>query len=128
MYDVYHILDRDDGHDDGHDEGGSKAYPSRTTWGAAYSLEEKHPHLFETRYGVKAYNYWNGYTLAQIKLMTLDVPVISYGKKGKVSGVRGAASGMTAKDAEDMWKQWEQSRGGKTFKGRKDLDIGEIFK
>ena len=56
----YHISDRNDGHDDG--DGSTRAYPSRTNWGAAYSLAEKFPFLFERRFGIRAYDYWYGYT------------------------------------------------------------------
>lgn len=121
---MYHILDRDDGHDDGDDKGGSKAYPSRTSYGAAFSLEEKHPHLFCTRYGVRAYNYWNGYTRAQIKLMTLDMPVVSYGKPKEKDG----KTRLTSKQAADMWSEWERQRGGESLAGKGNISLENIFK
>ena len=122
---MYHITDRDDGHDDGDDGGGSTAYPSRTSWGAAFSLEEKHPHLFHYRWFTKAWGYWDGYTKSQIKLMALDGPVVNYhhNKKGK----KGDVANFTAKKAQDMWRRWEEHRGGKTFAGKKGVSISEIF-
>ena len=75
---AYHISDRDDGRDDGDDKGGSKSYPSRTSWGAAYSLAEKFGFLFERKFGIRAYDYWWGYTAAQIGLMVADQPLVMY--------------------------------------------------
>ena len=69
-------MDRDDGSDDADDEGRSRVYPSRTSWGGAFSLAEKFPFLFASRYGIKAYDYWWGYSAAQIELMAVDQPLI----------------------------------------------------
>lgn len=68
----YHISDRDDGRDDDDDEERSKSYPSRTSWGAAFSLAEKFGFLFHRKYFIAAYDYWWGYSSAQIDLMVAD--------------------------------------------------------
>lgn len=107
VYAAYHIDDRDERPDDDDDEEGTRSYPSRTTWGAAYSLAEKYPFLFERRYGVKAYDYWNGYTIAQINLMVADQPLVVYPKSKKEKATK-----KKMDDAYDRWaarKKGEQS-------------------
>ena len=79
--DGYHISDRHDGSDDEH--GKTRSYPSRTAWGAAYSLGEKFPFLLERKFGIAAYDYWYGYSSCQIDLMLADQPVIDYGSTEK---------------------------------------------
>ena len=127
---MYNVGCGSDGHDD--DDGESRTYPSRTSWGAGYSLEEKHHHLFEWRWFTQAWGYWDGYTIAQIELMALDKPWIDYnaGDKGKTSGRtrrNGNSTNLTLEKAEAMWAQWEKDRGGKSFAGRKGVTIDEIF-
>ena len=100
----YHISDRDDGSGDDDDEERSESYPSRTSWGAAFSLAEKFPFLFATRYGIKAYDYWWGYTSAQIDLMVADQPIIVY-KKEKKRNPDGSVK-HTAKEMDDLWDNW----------------------
>lgn len=37
----------------------------------------------ERRFGVRAYDYWYGYTIAQIELMTADQPLVVYKSKDR---------------------------------------------
>lgn len=104
----YHISDRDDGSGDDDDEERSESYPSRTSWGAAFSLAEKFPFLFATRYGIKAYDYWWGYTSAQIDLMVADQPIIVY-KKDKKHNPDGSVK-HTAKEMDDLWDNWVKKK------------------
>lgn len=101
----YHISDRDDGSGDDDDEERSESYPSRTSWGAAFSLAEKFPFLFATRYGIKAYDYWWGYTSVQIDLMVADQPIIVYKKRNTDGSVK-----HTAKEMDDLWDNWVKKK------------------
>lgn len=112
----YHIIDRNDGHDD--DDGTSRAWPSRTRWGAVYSLGEKFPFLLERRFGIGAFDYWWGYTSAQIELMLIDQPTIEYNTKDK----KGKKSMIATKQEEDEMKElveaWKKDRNGKSYAGK----------
>ena len=112
----YHISDRCHGHDD--DDESSGLWPSRTKWGGAYSLGEKFPFLLERRYGIRAYDYWYGYTTAQIELMLIDQPVMDYGSK-KSTGMGNSRADVDEMDAlADKWaekKAEEGSMKGETF-------------
>lgn len=112
----YHIIDRNDGHDD--DDGTTRAWPSRTRWGATYSLGEKFPFLLERHFGIGAFDYWWGYTAAQIDLMLLDQPTIEYNTKDK----KGKKSMIATKQEEDEMKelveQWKKDRNGKSYAGK----------
>ena len=113
----YHITDRDDGRNDDDDESGSKSFPSRTKWGAAYSLGEKYSFLLERKYGIKAYDYWWGYTAAQIELMIADAPIVVYKKDDKPK---------TKKDMEEIRKAWEEKRQGRTMVG-KEMKLSDFL-
>lgn len=56
--------------------------------GAAFSLSDKFPWLFERKFFIKAYDYWYGYSKAQIELMMIDQPITVYpkDKKNSVNG------------------------------------------
>ena len=90
---LYHITDRDEGHDDDDDEGGSKSFPSRTAYGAAWSIGEKRAEIVKSRrflfglINVPMYGYYDEYTMAQIELISIDSPIIVY-KKDKRSKKR----------------------------------------
>ena len=115
----YHISDRDDGLDDDDEEKRSVVYPSRTSWGSAYSLAEKHGFLFERRLGARAYDYWWGYTAAQIELMVTDVPIVRY--KGDGAKKHGR------KEMDALADAWAARRKGKTLKGEK-VSLSEWLK
>lgn len=112
----YHIIDRNDGHND--DNGSTRSWPSRTRWGAAYALAEKFPFLFERRFGIKAFDYWWGYTQAEIDLMVTDQPTMEYDvkdKKGKKSMI---ATKQEEQEMKDLVKEWEKDRNGKSYVGK----------
>lgn len=113
----YHIVDRDDGHDD--DNGSSRVWPSRTSWGAAFSLAEKFGFLFERKYGIAAYDYWWGYTSCQIELMIMDQPIISYGEK--------KAKKSTRSEMDALSDAWYEKRCGRTVVGKK-VDLNEFLR
>ena len=119
----YHISDRDDGHDDG--DGSSRVWPSRTRWGSAYSLGEKFGFLLERRFGIRAFDYWYGYSACQIELMIADQPVIDYSggkKKGSMMATRSEVDAL-----DELTEAWEQKRQGKSFVGQ-TVNLDEFVK
>lgn len=63
--------------------------------------------MFARHYGVRAYDYWHGYTAAQIELMALDQPVTVYpkDKKDRKNG------GHTAAEMKKIAEEWEKKYG-----------------
>jgi hypothetical protein len=59
--------------------------------------------LLERRYGIAAYDYWKGYSAAQIDLMVLDSPVIDYGIEKKTGLGNSAADVRDMDDLADAW-------------------------
>lgn len=112
MFVGYHIVDRDERSDDEYDEKGSTSYPSRTSWGGAYSLAEKFPFLFERRFGIRAYDYWWGYTEAQIDLMAADQPIVVYHHDDD-------RPKHTKKKMDDFYEKWLAKKKGKSAVGEK---------
>lgn len=86
VLEVYHVTDRDEGHDDGDDEEGVRVITSRTAIGSINAIAEKRPWFAEPRrffFGfvtVRCYDYYWGFTAAQIELMMADLPLIIYPK------------------------------------------------
>lgn len=85
--------------------------------------------MFERHFGIKAYDYWWGYTKAQIELMIADQPFVSY-KKDKEKK-------PTRKDMDDLAARWAESKkseGGKVkdpladFKGGERTKLKDFFK
>ena len=113
--DGYHIGDRNDGHAD--DDSGTRSWPSRTRFGAAYSLSEKFPWLFERRFGIRAFDYWWGYTSCEIDLITIDQPVIDYNYKKNKSKKSMIATQKEVDEMEALNKAWEEKRKGRTYVG-----------
>lgn len=73
--------------------------------------------MFERRFGIAAYDYWWGYSKAQIELMIADQPFVSYKRKKKV----------TKASLDKMYDEWEKKkneRGG--FVGKK-IDLNNFF-
>ena len=120
---MYGISDKYDGHSHESDKGRSRTWPSRTSWGAFWSLSEKYPFLFETRWFTKAWGYWDGYTCAQIELGIFDQPVTDYHSQDK-DGKNGSEPGKKEMDALAL--AWEKQRGGKTYVGG-SFSIEDIF-
>lgn len=55
---------------------------------------------------IRAYNYWWGYTAAQIELICADIPVTNYGGgSGKTK--------ITREDCEEVRRKWEAEHGGR---------------
>lgn len=80
-------------------------------------MSEKYGFLFMSRFGVRAYDYWWGYTKAQIHLMTIDAPISTYKSKDK---------NPTAAEMSALSEEWRKRKGNGTRTGRK-LTIGELF-
>lgn len=77
------------------------------------------PWLFERRFGIRAFDYWWGYTTAQIELMVADQPVIDYGSKKDKKGMGNSRADVNEMDAlADAWVKKKEAEGGmdgKTF-------------
>lgn len=77
------------------------------------------PWLFERRFFVRAFDYWWGYTAAQIELMVADQPVIDYNhdnkKKAKKSMI---ATKQEEDEMKDLVEAWKKDRNGKTYAGK----------
>lgn len=116
----YHIIDRDERPDDEHGKRGSTSYPSRTSWGAGYSLAEKFPFLFERRFGIRAYDYWWGYTEAQIDLMAIDQPLVVYHDDNEDEP-------HTKKKMDDYYDRWLAKRNGESAVGQK-ISLGDYLR
>ena len=117
---AYHISDRDDGLDDDDDEKRSKSYPSRTSWGGAFSLAEKFPFLFERRYGIAAYDYWWGYSSAQIDLMAVDQPLVSYPRE------KDGDKKHSKDEMDSVHDRWAAKKKGRRLVGEK-ISLGDYL-
>lgn len=68
---------------------------------------------------VRGYDYWWGYTMAQIELMAVDVPMVVYGKDKKFS--------TPSKEAlEESAKRWQDKYGNGD--GDCSVDVGDLLK
>lgn len=67
-------------------------------------MSEKFPWLFERHYGIRAYDYWHGYTAAQIELMLIDQPITVY-PKDKKDQKNGGHTAAEMKKIADDWKK-----------------------
>ena len=85
------------------------------------------PWLFERRFGIRAFDYWWGYTTAQIELMVMDQPVVDYGhdkgKKGKKSMI---ATKKEEDELNDLVAAWQRDRQGKSYVG-KTFSLGDFL-
>lgn len=72
----------------------------------------------ERRFGVRAYDYWYGYTVAQIELMTADQPLVVYKNKDK----KPTKSQMD--DFADKWAEMKKKDGEKKEK----ISLSDYFR
>lgn len=71
---------------------------------------------------MRAYDYWWGYSSAQIDLMIADQPLVVYPKSGSRK--------MTKARAEAAYKKWKERKekeGGDMFVGKK-VSLGDFLK
>ena len=67
-------------------------------------MGEKFGFLFASRFGIRAYDYWWGYTAVQIMLMVADQPLTVYPKdkkRDKDGNVK-----HTLKEMDDLYDRW----------------------
>lgn len=64
---------------------------------------------------IREYGWRFGYTSAQIDLMVMDQPVISYKDDKKKRSMMASKSEVNELDA--LTEAWQKKRGGKTFVG-----------
>ncbi len=85
-------------------------------------MSEKFPFLFERRFFIRAYDYWYGYTKAQIELMSIDQPITVYKKeKGGASGTK-----HTRAEMQKIAADWEKKH-GKAGKVEGKVDLNEFI-
>lgn len=82
-------------------------------------MSEKFPWLFERHFGIRAYDYWHGYTAAQIDLMAIDQPITVYPKAD------GRKRERTKAEIDALCDEWEKEGHG-TLTGRK-VSLSELF-
>lgn len=72
---------------------------------------------------MRAYDYWWGYSAAQIDLMVADQPVIVYKKDVK----RNADGSVrhTKKEMDELWEKWEKKKAKEGSKVGKRINLGE---
>ena len=75
------------------------------------------PWLLERKYGIRAFDYWWGYTAAQVELIVMDQPVISYKRDKKKSSMM--ASREEVDELEKLNEEWKKHRNGRSFVGQK---------
>ena len=83
------------------------------------------PFLFERRFGIRAFDYWWGYTACEIELMVIDQPVISYGKSKNRRSMMANKAEVAELDA--LQSAWEEKRNGRSFVGEK-VDLNDFLK
>ena len=120
LLDSYHISDRDEGHDDDNDKRGSRAYPSRTSYGQTWEIGKSYPWLTEPLrlFGIPISKplfgiYWV-LTNAQIELLAMDVSIVvtdcDKDSKGKKHDTKNFKS-PSVSDIEDAAKRWKDKYG-----------------
>lgn len=70
-------------------------------------MSEKFPWLFERRFFIRAYDYWYGYSKAQIELMAIDQPITVFPKNKKTS----KNGGHTRAEMQKIAEEWEKKHG-----------------
>lgn len=83
------------------------------------------PFLFERRFGIRAFDYWYGYSICQIELMMMDQPVIDYGTEKKKGSMMATKSEVEELDA--LQAAWEAKRQGRSFVGQK-VNLNDFVK
>ena len=83
------------------------------------------PFLFERRFGIRAFDYWYGYSANQIDLMVMDHPVINYGKDKKPGSM--IATKSEVEELNELQEAWERKHKGKSRVGQK-VSLGEFLK
>lgn len=79
----------------------------------------------ERHFGIKAFDYWWGYSACQIELMIIDMPLIDYNFKknnGKKSMI---ATKAEEEEMDALQKAWDNKRNGRSFVG-KTVNLNEF--
>lgn len=75
--------------------------------------------MLERRFGIGAFDYWWGYTAAEIDLMLMDQPVIEYTNKDNNNGKKSMiATKKEEEEMKDLVEQWKKDRNGKSYAGK----------
>ena len=132
----YHVTDRGKGYSDDDESEGSRSFPSRTRYGAAFAAAEKWQWLVAPRYflfgmiRVPMFEYRCGMTIAQIELMQYDQPFTAYKRRDPNEGKKPGDPGYKP-DAEKLkasvekWKKRKAEREKRGWSLEKFLRTGE---
>lgn len=82
--------------------------------------------MFASRFGVRAYDYWWGYTSAQIDLMVADQPMLVY-KKDKKRNADGSIK-HSKKEMDDLWNNWLKKKEQEGSLVGKKIDFGAYLR
>lgn len=113
----YHIIDRGKGYASANDDDGSRTYPSRTKYGAAFASAKHREFLLRTRYfffgliPVKMYEYRTVYTIAQLELMNIDAPLTCYKARE-----RDKNTPPTAEELNETVRSWKERKKKRKWK------------
>lgn len=125
------MLDRGKGFADADEDGGSRSYPSRTKFGAAFVDRKQLQWLVMPRYifglwRVSMYEYYWGHTAAQIQLMIVDAPLTVYqARKDKPKpGEKGFT--RTAEQAAREYDRWKKRQEEEKKRGVK-IDLNTFL-
>ena len=76
------------------------------------------PWLLERKFGIRAFDYWWGYTAAQIELMLIDGPVIDYDYKKSDAKKSMILTKSEEDEMAELVKEWNEDRQGMTYVGK----------
>lgn len=75
--------------------------------------------MYASRFGIRAYDYWWGYTSAQIDLMIADQPIAVYAKNGDNK------KAPTKAKMDDLWARWAEKH--KTSASGEKIKLSEYL-
>lgn len=85
-------------------------------------MSEKFPWLFERRFFIRAYDYWYGYSKAQIELMAIDQPITVFQKDEKKSD----NGGHSRAEMQKIAQEWEKKH-GKAGRLSEKVDLSDLL-
>lgn len=75
--------------------------------------------MLERHFGVRAYDYWYGYTIAQIELMTADQPLVVYKNKEKKH---------TEAQMNDLAEKWAAKKAKEGGGKKEKISLSDYFR
>lgn len=131
VLDDYHVTDRGKGYSDDDEDGRSRAYPSRTRYGAAGGDGKARQYLVMRKdffFGLLSVYDWEwlwGRTAAQIELRTIDQPIVVYKKDDKKP--KPWEGGKVSKEyADKAYQKWLEGKKKRDREGT-GLNLGKTL-